>query len=176
MLFWVLVLLIGWVIGFIIVAANPSPYFAALGLVFIVGTGGVLLLTSGGAYFCFILTLVYLGGMLVVFAYTAAMAADPFPETLGSSGVLSVISIYCLGCFVGGNIFWGGRKGVSNDLTHKEDIIEILQEDVEGVASIYGEGGWSLVVCAWGLLLSLFVVIEIIRGPSRGTLRAVRGE
>lgn len=174
MLFWVLILLIGWVIGFIVVAANPSPYFAALGLVFVVGTGGVLLLLSGGSYFCFVLTLVYLGGMLVVFAYTAAIAADPFPETFGSAGVLSVIAIYCLGCFVGGLFFWGGQKGISGDLIYKGDVLEILREDVEGVASIYEAGGWSLLLCAWGLLLSLFVVIEIIRGPSRGTLRAVR--
>lgn len=83
-------------------AANPSPYFAALGLVFVVGTGGALLLLSGGTYFCFVLTLVYLGGILVVFAYTAAMAADPYPETLGSSGVLNVFMIYCLGCLTGG--------------------------------------------------------------------------
>lgn len=31
-----------------------------------------------------------------------------------------------------------------------------------------------LMMCGWALLLTLFVVIELIRGPSRGALRAVR--
>lgn len=83
MLYLVDLVLLGWVAGFIVVASNPSPYFAALGLVFVVGVGGLFLLICGAIYFCFILMLVYLGGILVVFAFTAAIAADPHPETLG---------------------------------------------------------------------------------------------
>lgn len=75
-------------------AANPSPYFAALGLVFVAGMGGSIMLLHGASYLCFILFLVYLGGMLVVFAYTSAMAADPYPETLGSFEVLKGLVVY----------------------------------------------------------------------------------
>lgn len=91
--------------GFIVVAANPSPYFAALGLVFAVGVGGILVLLFGSAYLCFVLTLVYLGGILVVFAYTAAMAADPFPETLGVNDVLNMLLSYCSGGVMGAVYF-----------------------------------------------------------------------
>lgn len=45
---------------------------------------------------------------------------------------------------------------------------------MEGVAYMYSAGGWTLMMCGWALLLTLFVVMELIRGPSRGALRAVR--
>lgn len=83
--------------GAIFVAANPSPYFGALGLVLVGGIGGSIMLLHGASYLCFILLLVYLGGMLVVFAYTSAIAADPYPETLGSPGVLKGLMAYLLG-------------------------------------------------------------------------------
>lgn len=87
-------------VGSIVVAANPSPYFAALGLVFVAGMGGSIMLLHGASYLCFVLFLVYLGGMLVVFAYTSAMAADPYPESLGSSGVFKSLIAYSLGLAV----------------------------------------------------------------------------
>ena len=49
----------------------------------------------------------------------------------------------------------------------------VLRGDVGGVALIYSSGGGLLVVCAWVLLLALFVVLELTRGLSRGALRAV---
>lgn len=45
--------------------------------------------------------------------------------------------------------------------------------DAAGVAVVYSSGGPILVVCAWALLLTLFVVLELTRGLSRGALRAV---
>ena len=49
----------------------------------------------------------------------------------------------------------------------------VLRGDVSGVALMYSFGGGMLVVCAWVLLLTLFVVLELTRGLSRGALRAV---
>lgn len=49
----------------------------------------------------------------------------------------------------------------------------VLRGDVAGVALIYSAGGGMLVIGAWVLLLTLFVVLELTRGLSRGTLRAV---
>lgn len=49
----------------------------------------------------------------------------------------------------------------------------MLRGDISGVAIIYSLGGGILVICAWVLLLTLFVVLELTRGLSRGSLRAV---
>lgn len=45
--------------------------------------------------------------------------------------------------------------------------------DTAGVAVVYSWGAPILVLCAWVLLLTLFVVLELTRGLSRGALRAV---
>lgn len=73
-------LLVGLVVGLVAVASNPSPYFAALGLVLVAGMGCGVIVSYGGPFFSLILFLIYLGGILVVFAYSAALAAEPFPE------------------------------------------------------------------------------------------------
>nr|WNH21034.1 NADH dehydrogenase subunit 6 [Apogonichthys perdix] len=173
MLSLVTIFLFGWVVGSIIVAANPSPYFAALGLVFVAGMGGSVMVLHGASYLCFVLFLVYLGGMLVVFAYTSAMAADPYPESLGSSGVLKSLVAYFAGLVMVGGILWWNLVAESGDYAFDADELVMARADIEGVANMYFEGGWTLMMCGWGLLLTLFVVMELIRGPSRGALRAV---
>ena len=74
-------LLFGLVLGLVAVASNPSPYFAALGLVVVSGIGCGVLVGHGGSFLSLVLFLIYLGGMLVVFAYSAALAAEPYPES-----------------------------------------------------------------------------------------------
>ena len=49
----------------------------------------------------------------------------------------------------------------------------VVGGDVGGVALIYSSGGGMLLISGWVLLLTLFVVLELSRGLSRGVLRAV---
>lgn len=49
----------------------------------------------------------------------------------------------------------------------------VLRADISGVAVMYSFGGGMLIICAWVLLLTLLVVLELTRGLSRGTLRVV---
>lgn len=86
--------LIGLVLGLVGVASNPAPYFAALGLVTAAGAGCVILIGHGGSFLSLVLFLIYLGGMLVVFAYSAALAAEPFPESWGDRSVLRYVVGY----------------------------------------------------------------------------------
>lgn len=53
------------------------------------------------------------------------------------------------------------------------DIFSLFRGDAGGVALVYSLGGGMLLVSAWVLLLTLLVVLELTRGLSRGTLRAV---
>lgn len=68
------------VLGLVAVASNPAPYFAALGLVLAAAAGCGVLASHGGSFLSLVLFLIYLGGILVVFAYSAALAAEPYPE------------------------------------------------------------------------------------------------
>lgn len=84
MVYFMFLMMVCLVLGLIGVASNPSPYYAALGLVMAAGIGCGLLVGHGGSFLSLVLFLIYLGGMLVVFAYTAALAAEPYPESWGN--------------------------------------------------------------------------------------------
>nr|WNH19291.1 NADH dehydrogenase subunit 6 [Anchoa hepsetus] len=161
------------ILGLVGVASNPAPYFAALGLVVVAGAGCAVLAGCGASFLALVLFLIYLGGMLVVFAYSAALAAEPHPEGWWEASVLEYVVCYLAGVAVAAGYFSGNwynylLPGVN---TFKEFFM--LSEDIGGVGVMYSMGGGLLVICAAVLLLSLFVVLEIVRGVSRGTLRAV---
>nr|ARF05846.1 NADH dehydrogenase subunit 6 [Peckoltia furcata] len=165
--------LLSLVVGLVGVASNPAPYFAALGLVVAAGVGCGVLVGHGGSLLSLLLFLIYLGGMLVVFAYSVALAADPFPETWGVRSVKGYVLAYLLGVGVAAWWFWGDWYGDRWVVVDEFKEFFMLRGDTSGVALMYSYGGGMLVVCAWVLLLSLFVVLELTRGLSRGALRAV---
>nr|WNH19864.1 NADH dehydrogenase subunit 6 [Scombrolabrax heterolepis]BAN83670.1 NADH dehydrogenase subunit 6 [Scombrolabrax heterolepis] len=165
--------LFGLVLGLVAVASNPSPYFAALGLVVVAGMGCGVLVGHGGSFLSLVLFLIYLGGMLVVFAYSAALAAEPYPESWGSPAVVLYMVVYMVGVVSACVLFGGGWYETS--WVPADDMVElsVFRGDVGGVALMYSLGGGMLVISAWVLLLTLFVVLELTRGLGRGTIRAV---
>ena len=173
MTYMMCLLLFGLVLGLVAVASNPSPYFAALGLVVVSGMGCGVLIGHGGSFLSLVLFLIYLGGMLVVFAYSAALAAEPYPESWGSPAVVLYIVIYAVGVILACGLFWGGWYESSWVPADDMEEFSVFRGDVGGVALIYSLGGGILVISAWVLLLTLFVVLELTRGMGRGTVRAV---
>nr|YP_003127105.1 NADH dehydrogenase subunit 6 [Hyperoglyphe japonica]BAH97777.1 NADH dehydrogenase subunit 6 [Hyperoglyphe japonica] len=165
--------LFGLVLGLVAVASNPSPYFAALGLVVVAGMGCGVLVGYGGSFLSLVLFLIYLGGMLVVFAYSAALAAEPYPESWGSPGVVMYMVVYLAGVVLVCGVMSGGWYEAS--WVPADDMAEfsVFRGDMGGVALMYSLGGGMLVISAWVLLLTLFVVLELTRGMERGTVRAV---
>nr|WNH23942.1 NADH dehydrogenase subunit 6 [Prionotus stearnsi] len=166
-------LLLGFVFGLAAVASNPSPYFAALGLVVVSGMGCGILAEHGGSFLSLVLFLIYLGGMLVVFAYSAALAAEPYPESWGNWSVMAYMCLYALAIGNGMVLFCGGWDEFSWVPADELSNFCWSRGDVGGVALMYSFGGGMLLVGAGVLLLTLFVVLELIRGLSRGALRAV---
>nr|YP_009229319.1 NADH dehydrogenase subunit 6 [Paracanthurus hepatus]ALT22457.1 NADH dehydrogenase subunit 6 [Paracanthurus hepatus] len=165
--------LLGLVLGLVAVAANPSPYFAALGLVVVAGLGCGVLVGHGGSFLSLVLFLIYLGGMLVVFAYSAALAAEPYPESLGSQPVAMSMVMYMLWVVLVAGLFWSGWYESSWFSVDELGEFSVFRGDVGGVALMYSLGGGLLAISAWVLLLTLFVVLELTRGLNRGALRAV---
>nr|YP_009467041.1 NADH dehydrogenase subunit 6 [Rhinogobius rubromaculatus]APT69192.1 NADH dehydrogenase subunit 6 [Rhinogobius rubromaculatus] len=167
------IFMLGLVLGLVVVASNPSPYFGALGLVVASGMGCGVLVGHGAPFLSLVLFLIYLGGMLVVFAYSAALAAEPYPETLGSRWGILNVGGYLAGVVVGASFFWGGWFGDLWAMAYERAELSLMRADAGGVALMYSSGGMMLVLCGWVLLLTLFVVLEVCRGLSRGALRAV---
>nr|UFH80652.1 NADH dehydrogenase subunit 6 [Acanthogobius flavimanus] len=173
MIYVMYIFLLGLVLGMVAVASNPSPFFGALGLVVVSGMGCGILVGHGAPFLSLVLFLIYLGGMLVVFAYSAALAADPYPEGLGNREV----AVNAGGCvavsLVGGGLFCGLLSEGLWVTADEADELSLMRADTGGVALVYSSGGVMLMLTGWVLLLALFVVLEVCRGGSRGALRAI---
>nr|YP_004733118.1 NADH dehydrogenase subunit 6 [Triturus macedonicus]ADV35523.1 NADH dehydrogenase subunit 6 [Triturus macedonicus] len=164
--------MIGVLIGLIAVASNPSPYFAAFGLILASISGCCLLVDFGVSFLSLVLLLIYLGGMMVVFAYSASLAAEPYPEAWGSWSVVLYVCMYVVSLFFGG-LWFGCSYSVEYLFSGPCVDLEAVGFDWGGVGGMYALGGVLLVIVGWALLLTLFVVLEVTRGVSRGALRAV---
>nr|YP_009312267.1 NADH dehydrogenase subunit 6 [Henicorhynchus siamensis]BAU46207.1 NADH dehydrogenase subunit 6 [Henicorhynchus siamensis]BAV71664.1 NADH dehydrogenase subunit 6 [Henicorhynchus siamensis] len=173
MTYFMFLMLMALILGLIAVASNPTPYFAAFGLVVAAGVGCGILVYHGGSFLSLVLFLIYLGGMLVVFGYSAALAAEPYPEAWGNRSVLSYALIYSLGVSLVGSFFWDGWHEGSWVAMEGLKEFSAMCGDMGGVAFMYSFGGIMLVTCAWILLMTLLIVLEVTRGLVRGSLRAV---
>nr|YP_009059595.1 NADH dehydrogenase subunit 6 [Zapteryx exasperata]AIN79089.1 NADH dehydrogenase subunit 6 [Zapteryx exasperata] len=172
MTYLMFILVVSFMLGLMAVASNPSPYYAALGLVISAGVGCGLLVGSGSSFLSLVLFLIYLGGMLVVFAYTAALAAEPYPESWGDWSVMIYMLMYLGGLIYVNKYFvkgwgWGWFGGEENS------GLDINRGDFSGVSMLYSCGGILLILGGWMLLLTLFVVLESTRGLSWGAVRVV---
>nr|YP_009685671.1 NADH dehydrogenase subunit 6 [Scriptaphyosemion schmitti]QDU24436.1 NADH dehydrogenase subunit 6 [Scriptaphyosemion schmitti] len=173
MLYIVCMCLFGLILGLAAVASNPSPYFAALGLVVVAAAGCGVLASYGASFLSLILFLIYLGGMLVVFAYSAALAAEPYPESWGGGAVFSSVLFYAFLVGAAGLIAWEGGYLEMLEVAGEITEVYVLRGDTSGVGLIYSCGGWLLVLGGLVLLVTLFVVLEITRGLSRGVTRVI---
>nr|QXU60189.1 NADH dehydrogenase subunit 6 [Macrocephalon maleo] len=173
MTYFVLFLGVGFVLGSLAVASNPSPYYGVVGLVLASVAGCGWLLSLGASFVSLVLFMVYLGGMLVVFVYSVALAADPFPGAWGDWRVVGYgvgfVLVVFVGVIFGGLVeFWGVEV-----VTVDNGGSSLVRLDFGGVAVFYSYGVGLFLVAGWGLLLTLFVVLELVRGLSRGAIRAV---
>nr|QHI42575.1 NADH dehydrogenase subunit 6 [Luscinia svecica]CAA71364.1 NADH dehydrogenase subunit 6 [Luscinia svecica] len=172
MMQFVLFLGVCFVLGGLAVASNPSPYYGVLGLVLASVAGCGWLVSLGVSFVSLVLVMVYLGGMLVVFVYSVSLAAEPYPEAWGDWGVVGRGLGMCLVVLVG--VVMGGGVGFLVDSgTVDAGGLSSVRLDFSGVAMFYSCGAGLLLIGGWGLLLTLFVVLELVRGLSRGAIRAV---
>nr|YP_009145211.1 NADH dehydrogenase subunit 6 [Tetraogallus himalayensis]AKJ86836.1 NADH dehydrogenase subunit 6 [Tetraogallus himalayensis] len=173
MTYFVIFLGVCFMLGALAVASNPSPYYGVVGLVVASVVGCGWLVNLGVSFVSLVLFMIYLGGMLVVFVYSVSLAADPYPEAWGNWRVvgygLGFVLVVCVGVVLGGLVdFW--KVGVA---TVDGGGMSFVRLDFSGVAVFYSCGVGLFLVAGWGLLLVLFVVLELVRGLSRGAIRAV---
>nr|YP_010234539.1 NADH dehydrogenase subunit 6 [Eliomys quercinus]QTA72869.1 NADH dehydrogenase subunit 6 [Eliomys quercinus] len=173
MTFTLLLLSLAFVFGFLGVALKPSPIYGGLGLILSGGVGCGIVLYFGGSFLGLMVFLVYLGGMLVVFGYTTAMATEEYPETWNSdilswsillSGIiLEIILILLMEVYDGVEVVIN-FNGLEDWVLFETDDVGLVREDSMGVAALYSYGSWLVVVAGWSLFVSIFIAIEITRG------------
>nr|QWS05765.1 NADH dehydrogenase subunit 6 [Toxorhamphus novaeguineae] len=160
------------VLGGLAVASNPSPYFGVVGLVLASIAGCGWLVSLGVPFVSLVLVLVYLGGMLVVFVYSVSLAADPYPEAWGNWGVVGYGLGMGLVVLAGVSVMGPVELGFGGSTVNSAGLLS-TRSDFSGVAMFYSWGAGLFLIGGWGLLLTLYVVLELVRGLSRGAIRAV---
>nr|WEY29282.1 NADH dehydrogenase subunit 6 [Balaenoptera musculus] len=169
----VFVLSIIFVISFVGVSSKPSPIYGGLGLIVGGGAGCGVVLSFGGSFLGLMVFLIYLGGMLVVFGYTTAMATEQYPEVWVSNKV--VLGAFILGLVVESLIVIYALKsgevkivfefdGLGDWVIYDTGGSGAFSEEATGIAALYSYGVWLVIVTGWSLFVSVVIIMEITRG------------
>nr|YP_003345032.1 NADH dehydrogenase subunit 6 [Pseudotrapelus sinaitus]BAI52999.1 NADH dsehydrogenase subunit 6 [Pseudotrapelus sinaitus] len=158
-MYFVLLLVVVFMVGVVGVVSNPAPCFGALLLVLVSGVVCGIVAEVGVAFAALVLFLIYLGGMLVVFAYSVSLCSDLYPEVFGGQFVWLSLLFFMVSCVL--LRFELGEAGFG-----EEGVGMGCQFDSGhfGVPLLYSLGGFSLLIVGFGLLLTLVVVVELVRG------------
>nr|USQ66716.1 NADH dehydrogenase subunit 6 [Praomys lukolelae] len=152
-------------------ALKPLPIYGGLGLIISGFVGCFMILGNGGSFLGLLVFLIYLGGMLVVFGYTTAMATEEYPETWSSSWL--IFSFLVIGLFMEMFFVWlidglsevelVNLESLSDWMMYEVDDVGVILEGGVGVAAMYSCATWMMVVAGWSLFAGIFIIIEIIR-------------
>nr|YP_009630842.1 NADH dehydrogenase subunit 6 [Mesoplodon bidens]QBS32929.1 NADH dehydrogenase subunit 6 [Mesoplodon bidens] len=173
MTYIVFIMSIIFVISFVGVASKPSPIYGGLGLIVGGGVGCGIVLNFGGSFLGLMVFLIYLGGMLVVFGYTTAMATEQYPEVWVSNKV--VLGAFLLGLVVEFLVvlcvlenekmeFVFEFNGVGDWVIYDTGDSGFFSEEAMGIAALYSYGTWLVIVTGWSLFIGVVVIMEITRG------------
>nr|YP_009754683.1 NADH dehydrogenase subunit 6 [Epomophorus minor]QIP52692.1 NADH dehydrogenase subunit 6 [Epomophorus minor] len=161
------------VVGFVGFSSKPSPIYGGVGLIVSGGVGCGIVMNFSGSFLGLMVFLIYLGGMMVVFGYTTAMATELYPEVWVSNKV--VLGAFLLGLVMEVALVSYVLKEEIVGLTFEfNDLGDWVVYDVEdfgfvgkeavGVSALYSYGTWLVIVTGWSLLVGVVVIMEITRG------------
>nr|QIP52627.1 NADH dehydrogenase subunit 6 [Epomophorus sp. MNHN ZM 2011-726] len=161
------------VVGFVGFSSKPSPIYGGVGLIVSGGVGCGIVMNFSGFFLGLMVFLIYLGGMMVVFGYTTAMATELYPEVWVSNKV--VLGAFLLGLVMEVALVSYVLKEEIVGLTFEfNDLGDWVVYDVEdfgfvgkeavGVSALYSYGTWLVIVTGWSLLVGVVVIMEITRG------------
>nr|WRK21545.1 NADH dehydrogenase subunit 6 [Echinometra mathaei] len=150
--------------GSTLVFYSLSPYYSALGLVVVSVSGCSVLSLLGGSFIALVLLLVYMGGMLVVFAYSSAISAERFPSINNLSEVVGLSVFLSSWVFLSFDNF--------HDFSNTFGCI-VSGESLVGSSTFYNDGGLLVIVGVFVLLIALVGALIISRGVESTVIRAI---
>nr|NP_149955.1 NADH dehydrogenase subunit 6 [Episoriculus fumidus]Q953I3.1 RecName: Full=NADH-ubiquinone oxidoreductase chain 6; AltName: Full=NADH dehydrogenase subunit 6 [Episoriculus fumidus]AAK71093.1 NADH dehydrogenase subunit 6 [Episoriculus fumidus] len=164
------------VVSFVGFSSKPSPIYGGVGLIVSGGVGCGIVLNYGGSFLGLMVFLIYLGGMLVVFGYTTAMAMEEYPEVwVSNNTVLLTFLLGLVGEVVLMIYLLLGEEEVKFEVVlnfnsegdwviYDTGDSGMFSEEAMGVAALYSYGYWLVIVSGWSLVTCIIVVMEITRG------------
>nr|YP_009253024.1 NADH dehydrogenase subunit 6 [Arctotherium sp.]ANA91297.1 NADH dehydrogenase subunit 6 [Arctotherium sp.] len=173
MTYIVFILSIIFVVGFVGFSSKPSPIYGGLVLIVSGGVGCGIVLNFGGSFLGLMVFLIYLGGMLVVFGYTTAMATEQYPEVWVSNktvlgtfvvGLLSELLVVYYALKDDGVEIVFKFNGMGDWVIYDTGDSGFFSEEAMGIAALYSYGTWLVVVTGWSLLIGVLVIMEVTRG------------
>lgn len=167
------ILSVFFVIGFVGFSSKPSPIYGGVGLIVSGGVGCGIVMNFDGSFLGLIVFLIYLGGMLVVFGYTTAIATEQYPEVwvsnktvMGSFLIGLVIEVVLVFSILKGDkldtIF--EFSGMGDWVVYDAGDSGVFSKEAVGVAALYSYGVWLVVVTGWSLFMGVVVIMEVTRG------------
>nr|YP_010443020.1 NADH dehydrogenase subunit 6 [Caenopedina pulchella]UTD49270.1 NADH dehydrogenase subunit 6 [Caenopedina pulchella] len=151
-------------IGSTLVFYSLSPYYSALGLVIVSVSGCMILSLFGSTFIALVLLLVYMGGMLVVFAYSSAISAERFPSVSNFSEVVGLSVFLSSWVFLSFDNFYDCSNFI---------VTFVSGESLLGSSSFYDFGGILVLIGVFVLLVSLVGALIISRGVENNIIRAI---
>nr|YP_009144150.1 NADH dehydrogenase subunit 6 [Nyctalus noctula]YP_009564184.1 NADH dehydrogenase subunit 6 [Nyctalus plancyi]AKG50078.1 NADH dehydrogenase subunit 6 [Nyctalus noctula]QAX91548.1 NADH dehydrogenase subunit 6 [Nyctalus plancyi] len=167
------VLSVIFVIGFAGVSSKPSPIYGGVGLIVSGAVGCGIVVSAGGSFLGLMVFLIYLGGMLVVFGYTTAMATEQYPEVWVSN--LVVMGSFVVGLIVEFLLIMYSLLDEKLELISSYNEtgdwaicdageLGVFSSEIVGVGALYSYGNWLVFVTGWSLLIGVVIILEITRG------------
>nr|YP_009328332.1 NADH dehydrogenase subunit 6 [Achalinus spinalis]ALM54917.1 NADH dehydrogenase subunit 6 [Achalinus spinalis] len=154
------------VVGVVALGVTPVSYHGVVALMGVAFFCCILMVLMGRMFTALATYIVYLGGLVVVFGYCVSVEkdVDVIFKILSLKFVLFVL-VGLVTCFwvllvgLGGSlVFWGQGS--------------YMNLEVNGYGVFYCGGGIGLMVCLWGLVITLFSVLVILGWYRKGGFRS----
>lgn len=157
------------VVGAVVLSTTPVSYYGVVALMGLVFLCCVVMVSMGRTFAALVTFIVYLGGLVVVFSYCISVEKDVEDVLKVFSSKVFVFLFVCVGaiaCLCVVFIFGLGEWLV----VLGQDCFVCVE--VNGFGVLYSCGGAGLMVCSWGLFVTLFSILIVLSWHRRGGLRS----
>nr|QBX87962.1 NADH dehydrogenase subunit 6 [Eryx tataricus] len=157
------------VVGVVVLSMTLVSYYGVVSLMGFVFLCCVFMSMVGRTFIALVMYIVYLGGLIVVFSYCISVEKDVGDtiKLLFSKFIMSLLIFVGLVVFLW-MVYFLGFGGLLVDIS--QDCF--VRVEVNGFGVLYSDGGVGLIVCSWGLLITLFSILVILSWHRCGGLRA----
>nr|AII19628.1 NADH dehydrogenase subunit 6 [Morelia spilota imbricata]AII19668.1 NADH dehydrogenase subunit 6 [Morelia spilota imbricata] len=156
------------IVGAVVLSTTPVPYYGVISLMGLVFFCCVVMLGVGRTFIALVTFVVYLGGLVVVFSYCISVEKDVEDVLKVFTSKVLVFLFVCVGvvaCLWVALVFGMGEWFV----VISQDCFVCVE--INGFGVLYSNGGLGLMVCSWGLLVTLFSILIVLSWHRWGGLR-----